>query len=321
MVLFSIAVAALVVASIAFDRTESSVSPAVVPSSIYTVTLPSTLTPTSIPHCFWIGDSATRAPGEIQGLVTIFRAPGAENVSQPSSGACHAPIAEGARWKTTENYLLDTSNDNGLTDTFVAAVFQNAFNLWNGCAGFEIFGVRASGTIDGADFSAPDGKNEHFFATITDSGVIAFTVTWGIFSGPIGDRVLVEHDAVYDRTDFLWGDVNVCPTCMDLPSLVQHETGHSSGLTDIFASGCELVTMYGFSSEGETDKRSLETDDVDGIQELYGGSGSCPVTPPNPPPSSPPPPPPPPPPPSPASTTHASFILAAVAAGGVVLLQ
>ena len=57
---------------------------------------------------------------------------------------------------------------------------------------------------------------------------------------------------------------------MDLQNIAVHELGHSFGLADIYSSSCAEVTMYGYSTEGETKKRTLEQPDITGIQKLYG---------------------------------------------------
>ena len=42
------------------------------------------------------------------------------------------------------------------------------------------------------------------------------------------------------------------------------------GLADVYDYTCSAVTMYGYSDYGETDKRTLETTDIAGLQVLYG---------------------------------------------------
>ena len=57
---------------------------------------------------------------------------------------------------------------------------------------------------------------------------------------------------------------------MDLQNIATHELGHSAGLNDIYSSTCSEVTMYGYSSYGETKKRTLEQPDITGLQKIYG---------------------------------------------------
>ena len=123
------------------------------------------------------------------------------------TSTCFAFLSQGARWKTTEHYVLNTSNSDGMTDAFVDSVTATSLDAWDSQVSFEIFGDRnLSGVVDGVDTSAPDNKNEIFFGSIAEPGVIAATIVWGIFSGPPFQRKLVEFDAVFDDVDFFWGD-------------------------------------------------------------------------------------------------------------------
>lgn len=89
-------------------------------------------------------------------------------------------------------------------------------------------------------------------------------------------KEIVEFDIVFE-TNYAWGDcLGSESTCksnevMDLQSIATHEIGHGVGLADVYKTECSEVTMYGYSGYGETQKRTLETPDITGIQALYGG--------------------------------------------------
>lgn len=190
---------------------------------------------------------------------------------QRASENCFILNAEGAKWKTPEPYGISTTNSQGLTDSFILTTFNNAIEKWDSEVTSNIFGSYSAAIIaDGADFSSPDGKNEMQFGNIAESGVIAVTVTWGVFSGPINDREIVEWDQVYDQIDFTWGDSTETGGVMDFDNIATHELGHSCGLGDLYSSSCSDETMYGFSSVGETKKRTLEIGDTTGLCVLYG---------------------------------------------------
>lgn len=57
---------------------------------------------------------------------------------------------------------------------------------------------------------------------------------------------------------------------MDLQNIAVHEIGHGLGLADVYEAVCSEVTEYGYSTEGETKKRSIEPADITGLQSLYG---------------------------------------------------
>jgi len=57
---------------------------------------------------------------------------------------------------------------------------------------------------------------------------------------------------------------------MDLKNIATHELGHAVGLSDIYTTTCNTVTMYGYGSIGETQKRDLAEPDITGLQIMYG---------------------------------------------------
>lgn len=183
---------------------------------------------------------------------------------------CFSLLAKGARWKTTEQYVLNTTNSDGLTDAFVATTIQTSLNTWDNEVAFNVFGTRnTTNTVDGVDTASPDDKNEIFFANIASPGAIAVTIVWGIFAGPPGARELVEFDMVFDHADFDFGDAALNATLMDLQNIAAHEDGHALGLGHP-SDSCTEETMYRFASAGETKKRTLNAGDIDGAHALYG---------------------------------------------------
>ena len=107
-----------------------------------------------------------------------------------------------------------------------------------------------------------------YFANITDRDAIAVTIVWGIFNGPPSSRLLVAWDQIYDDVDFDWSAAGEAGM-MDFENIATHELGHSVGLGDLYTSKCSDETMYGYASEGETNKRTLEAGDIAGVKELY----------------------------------------------------
>ena len=107
-----------------------------------------------------------------------------------------------------------------------------------------------------------------YFGDVEDSNAIAITIVWGVFRGAPSSRELVEWDQIYDDVDFDWSMSGEAGK-MDFENIATHELGHSMGLGDLYTSDCSDQTMYGYASEGETNKRTLESGDITGIQELY----------------------------------------------------
>ena len=153
-------------------------------------------------------------------------------------------------------------------DGFWYAIYS-ASEEWDNNTNLELF---ADYTVDYSadwDSSAPDGQNEMSFGAYSDSQVIAVTVIWGSFSGPVGSREIKEYDILFN-TKYVWGDAGANPSVMDLQNIATHEIGHGIGLGDLYSPGATAETMYGYSTEGETKKRDLYTGDIQGLQSLYG---------------------------------------------------
>ena len=185
------------------------------------------------------------------------------------SSSCYGFMAKGAKWKSIESWILNPSNRRGLDSTFLLNNLALDIEKWENAAGKNILG---SGGLTSneliADTISPDDQNEVYFANVSDEGTIAVTIVWGYFSGPTFARQLIEWDQVYDDVDFDWsssGEANK----MDFENIATHELGHSFGLSDLYTLSCFEQTMYGYGSEGETKKRTLELGDITGINKLY----------------------------------------------------
>jgi len=207
---------------------------------------------------------------ELEGYAIVKKKKENAGKGGSTSTNCYAFLAKGTKWKNTEQYVLDTTNANGLTAEFVAASYETSLNAWDEQVAFDVFGTRDTlSVVDGPDTVAPDNKNEVMFGSIDSPGAVAVTIVWGIFSGPIFNRKIVEFDQVYDEVDFTWGDATVNSTVMDFENVAAHENGHAGGMGHP-SDSCTEETMYRFVSTGETKKRTLNTGDITGIQKLYG---------------------------------------------------
>jgi len=238
---------------------------------------------------FSLGESMDVNGGVVEGLMFVYYSNHEnkrKNAKPPWAGGgndkggntiktnCYSFMAKGAKWKNIENYMINTNNNAGLSDSFVRNNIASKINKWEDSADgsidgnlINIFGNEISGVVDGADNLNPDGKNEILFADIDSPNVIGVTIVWGIFSGPPSQRVLVEWDQVYDDFDFSWSSSGEAGK-MDFENIATHEIGHSFGLSHP-PEECTEETMYAYSSNGETKKRTLEAGDIEGISNLY----------------------------------------------------
>jgi hypothetical protein len=137
-------------------------------------------------------------------------------------------------------------------------------NEWDSHTSKQLFGTAISDSSANFDSSA-DGRNEYSYGDYPQNGVIAVTRTFYTRY----TKEIVEYDVMFD-SNFNWGDAKANPAVMDLQNIATHETGHGLGLSDIYNTGCSAVTMYGYSSNGDIEKRSLELSDILGLQKMYG---------------------------------------------------
>lgn len=187
---------------------------------------------------------------------------------EPDDSSCYGFLARGVKWKTIEDYIVNPENIRGLDQAFVVDNFALNISKWEIAASYDILGDEVSGIVDGADFGSPDNKNEVYFADIDYEGAIGITIVWGIFGGPPLFRELVEWDQIYDDADFDWSSSGEADK-MDFENIATHELGHSIGLDDLYTDACSEQTMYGYATNGETKKRSLEAGDIAGASSLY----------------------------------------------------
>jgi hypothetical protein len=227
------------------------------------------------PGIFDLGVAQDVDGRDVRGVAFLHPRRGFARKPGPGGGGstqCYAFLASGAKWKTAEDYVLDPANDYGLTQDYLEGAIVDGLAEWESGAGpnIAIFGgldLDPPKPVDGADETSPDGMNEILFAPIAEPGTVAVTIVWGVFSGPPFARQLVEWDMVFN-TDFAWGDADQDPSVMDFLNVFTHEAGHAAGLSHP-ADTCTEETMYRFTQEGETKKRTLDAGDIAGIRALY----------------------------------------------------
>ncbi len=188
--------------------------------------------------------------------------PGLSKPKEPKEPSCYKLL--GVKWKTLPvDYVINPTNPDGLSEEFVVSVISTSAETWDDATSAELFNDAYS-----VDYSAQYGvqnfENAIVFGDDPDVNVIAVASIWYTRKG----RQIVEFDILFD-IDFVWGDAIADPTVMDLQNIATHELGHGIGLGDIYSDACSEVTMYGYSTEGETSKRTLEPADIEGLQKMY----------------------------------------------------
>jgi len=171
----------------------------------------------------------------------------------------------GVKWKSLPvNYVINPINPQGLSESFITSTISASAEIWDASTSSELF--NNSYLINySAVYGIQDYRNSIDFADYPNDGVIAVTSVWYTRVG----KQIVEFDQRYNAR-FDWGDATVNSSKMDLENIAVHELGHAVGLSDIYSTSCSDVTMYGYSTEGETSKRTLEQPDITGLQIMYG---------------------------------------------------
>ncbi len=171
----------------------------------------------------------------------------------------------GVKWATTPvPYVINPTNPQGLSESFITSAISASAESWDAATSRDLF-TDAPQADYSAQYGVQDYKNAIAFGGMSDENVIAVTSVWYTRVG----KQIVEFDMLFN-TKFAWGDASVDASKMDLENIATHELGHSVGLSDIYTSSCTSVTMYGYSTEGETSKRTLEQADIAGLQKMYG---------------------------------------------------
>lgn len=224
---------------------------------------------------YYLGKTKDKNGQDVEGYMYIHT--NRQNSLKAGTTSCYTYLAKSAKWKVVEDYLVDPTNSEGLSPQFVKDTVGGSIAKWEDATdgtvdsvlGINVMGGEGAGTVDGVDEVAPDDKNEVLFGDFDSAGVIAVTIVWGRFGGPLPQRELVEWDMLVDEVDFDWsGEANGVPGKMDLDNIVTHEEGHAFGMGHP-ANTCVDETMYAYADYGETKKRDLNSGDIAGINKLY----------------------------------------------------
>jgi len=143
----------------------------------------------------------------------------------------------------------------------IAAV-NDAAEAWDAVTADELFDYV---NTTEKSWYEEDGQNTVSWVKFIPRDYIAVAVMWYD-----EDMVIWEFDIVFN-TFHNWGvDPVKRDRAFDIQNIATHEFGHPIGLADLYDDIYSELTLYGYSSKGETKKCSLEEGDVAGAQFLYG---------------------------------------------------
>jgi hypothetical protein len=139
---------------------------------------------------------------------------------------------------------------------------QSAMQTWTDVDTSSFVFIYGGSTSSKA-YGKNDGINIVTFGPMSTKGVLATNAFWySVSSGHI-----LDSDIKFN-TSYPWA-VNGSANAYDVQNVGTHEHGHSLCLADLYDITDSEKTMYGYVSRGETEKRTLDPDDIEGISYLY----------------------------------------------------
>ena len=144
------------------------------------------------------------------------------------------------------------------------AAVKRAFGSWSDASDAVEYAFDGFSSGGGARYDRRNLVHWVYEDWPYDANLVAVTTRY--YSNADGE--LLDADVVFNGERHTWSTVGIG---YDVENAAAHEAGHFGGLGH---SGESRATMYASASPGETQKRSLENDDVVGLQSIYGGTTS-----------------------------------------------
>ena len=212
-------------------------------------------------------------------------------------------------WATRgHSFIIDAKGTPDVADTAAFAAVRNSFAAWAGVPGSDLSFPDQGLSLDPRDrkigffpgqqnvnlvlwrtascaSAAPPGDpciaeggcgNKYDCWEHGDAAIATTITTSNRFTGQISDTDIELNDSPgSDGSRFVF-TANDGPPCagpnqtgcvrIDIQNTITHEAGHSLGLDHTTVAD---ATMYATAPEGETSKRALHPDDIQGIEAIY----------------------------------------------------
>jgi hypothetical protein len=172
----------------------------------------------------------------------------------------------GVKWRSVPvPYWIDVRNGDRLPDDAVTKSVGASFATWDAETSKDLFRNEGLWSGPDPDPAIPDRKNVVYWGSMgsSNANIIAMTTYWYTR----GTREFIDAD-IEMNDDMTWG--TGAPGEYDVQNIATHEAGHVCGLGDLYGPRDTALTMYGYSSTGETSKRDLAAGDITGLRKLYG---------------------------------------------------
>lgn len=148
----------------------------------------------------------------------------------------------------------------GFSSTFVTHM-RNSVTQWNNAAGSTLMRISSSEQHD-ETFGYPNNdKRNYIYFIDVGADYLGQCSCWT--TSTVITQVDININAYYTWSNGKQVDA------YDFYSIFLHETGHAAGLGDLYDDADSSAVMYGYSSTNAT-KRTLTSDDKQGIKQIYG---------------------------------------------------
>lgn len=172
--------------------------------------------------------------------------------------------APAIRWAASNPQVGCTVYTAGRPTGTFAAVSQ-AFAEWDGYTSADLYGTVGEDSTSTPPLPGLDAENTMSWRAIDGPGGIVAVCYYWYYTNT---KELVEFDIVFDRND-PWSAEGAAD-CFDVQNIATHELGHTLVLQDLRSPRDGALTMHAYTWLGDTDKRSLGSGDILGVQAIYG---------------------------------------------------
>ncbi|GAI99425.1 unnamed protein product [marine sediment metagenome] len=175
-------------------------------------------------------------------------------------------LYDGLHWDDSDLPVAWEINQDGTADcTGEFDAIRAGYQTWENVSGSYFIETYLGTTSDGLGY---DGHNVVSWGESEGGNTLAVCWTW--YNTITLEIIECDIEFQDNRT---WSSTGEAAK-YDIQNIATHEFGHTLLLGDLYGGGDTEKTMYGLSSEGETKKRTLHQDDIDGIRHIYPESGN-----------------------------------------------
>lgn len=143
-----------------------------------------------------------------------------------------------------------------VSESYISNTFATSMSVWNSAGYGQL--LKYGGNKNSTPNSAYDGINKFYKVNTGDCHVYAITTTHSL-NGDILEAD-ISLNSYYDYYSILSDG-------LDLQSILTHELGHAIGLDH---SNISNATMYSIYQANSTHMRDLHSDDLSGLEAIYG---------------------------------------------------